>query len=256
MEDNNNFEEDNYEEDYTDNVDNNDDFDDNYQRQPQKLGRGQKAAAIGLAIFGVFIIVLWMVQFKNSIRSPLNYSSNSNSSNNSSATASATSAQDEAALKAKDTDGDGLSDWDELNIYHTSPYLADSDSDGILDGVEVKNGTDPNCPTGRDCSAPIYNADANMSNSASSTPSATGQSNTTPTTQTPNLNLSASSTHQQELQNALSGQTDAATLRQLLIQAGMDKNTLDQISDQELMQSYQDTLNQAATQSSGVNTGQ
>lgn len=57
----------------------------------------------------------------------------------------------EAELKTKDTDGDGLSDWDELNTYHTSPYLADSDSDGLSDGVEITQATDPNCPKDRDC---------------------------------------------------------------------------------------------------------
>ncbi len=62
--------------------------------------------------------------------------------------------QADAALKAKDTDHDGLSDYDEINIYHTSPYLADSDSDGIPDGVEVAQGTDPNCPKGKNCLEP------------------------------------------------------------------------------------------------------
>ena len=58
------------------------------------------------------------------------------------------------ALKHKDTDGDGLTDYDELYIYHTSPFLADSDSDGIPDGVEVSRGTDPNCPEGQTCREP------------------------------------------------------------------------------------------------------
>ncbi len=54
-------------------------------------------------------------------------------------------------LKAKDTDQDGLSDYDELNIYGTSPYLPDTDSDGYSDKKEVDDGYDPNCPGDENC---------------------------------------------------------------------------------------------------------
>jgi hypothetical protein len=54
-------------------------------------------------------------------------------------------------LSKKDTDEDGLNDYDELNRYATSPYLADSDSDGVSDSDEITEGEDPNCPTGEDC---------------------------------------------------------------------------------------------------------
>ena len=36
-----------------------------------------------------------------------------------------------------DFDGDGLSDADETNIYHTDPHFADTDGDGINDATEV-----------------------------------------------------------------------------------------------------------------------
>jgi hypothetical protein len=45
-----------------------------------------------------------------------------------------------------DTDGDGLSDDDENNIYGTDPYDSDSDNDGLSDYEEVGIGTDPNDP--------------------------------------------------------------------------------------------------------------
>lgn len=44
---------------------------------------------------------------------------------------------------AKDTDGDGLNDYEEVKKYHTKPLLYDTDEDGLGDGTEVVNGFDP-----------------------------------------------------------------------------------------------------------------
>lgn len=44
---------------------------------------------------------------------------------------------------ATDTDGDGVSDGDELYTYGTKFYAADTDGDGIPDGYEVAEGLDP-----------------------------------------------------------------------------------------------------------------
>ena len=67
-------------------------------------------------------------------------------------TAANSKAYSDAAAKNTDTDGDGISDYDEVNIFKTSAFLKDSDGDGISDYDEIKAGTDPNCPTGKDCS--------------------------------------------------------------------------------------------------------
>jgi len=45
---------------------------------------------------------------------------------------------------SKDTDGDGLSDGDEVLLYQSKPLLADSDGDGLPDGREVALGTSLN----------------------------------------------------------------------------------------------------------------
>lgn len=48
--------------------------------------------------------------------------------------------------KDVDTDGDGLSDRDEVEIYQTNPLEKDTDRDGVSDGDEVKRGDNPNGP--------------------------------------------------------------------------------------------------------------
>ncbi len=46
-----------------------------------------------------------------------------------------------------DSDGDGLNDGDEINLHGTDPTNPDSDNDGVSDGEEVNlYGTDPNNP--------------------------------------------------------------------------------------------------------------
>jgi hypothetical protein len=51
----------------------------------------------------------------------------------------------EGLNRIKDTDGDGLPDYDELNLYNTSPYLEDTDLDGVSDYDEVILGLDGKC---------------------------------------------------------------------------------------------------------------
>lgn len=42
-----------------------------------------------------------------------------------------------------DFDGDGINNWDEVNIFGTNPLNADTDGDGVPDGAEVGSGSDP-----------------------------------------------------------------------------------------------------------------
>ena len=45
-----------------------------------------------------------------------------------------------------DVDGDRLTARDEINVYDTDPFDADTDGDGIEDSVEIDNGLDPTNP--------------------------------------------------------------------------------------------------------------
>ena len=42
-----------------------------------------------------------------------------------------------------DSDGDGLTDWQEIFIYSTDPAIPDTDGDGLSDSAEVLSGADP-----------------------------------------------------------------------------------------------------------------
>ena len=44
---------------------------------------------------------------------------------------------------SKDSDQDGITDFDEINLYQTDPLVADSDNDGFTDGIEILSGYDP-----------------------------------------------------------------------------------------------------------------
>jgi hypothetical protein len=53
----------------------------------------------------------------------------------------------------KDTDGDGLEDYKEI-VYQTNPNELDTDGDGIFDGEEIKQGLDPRF-AGQNQSSPL-----------------------------------------------------------------------------------------------------
>src|SRR6185369_6896001 len=42
-----------------------------------------------------------------------------------------------------DTDGDGLTDGEEVQVWHTNPLNRDTDGDSLIDGQEIEIGTDP-----------------------------------------------------------------------------------------------------------------
>jgi lipoprotein-anchoring transpeptidase ErfK/SrfK len=48
-----------------------------------------------------------------------------------------------------DKDGDGLTDEQEINIYHTDPLNPDTDGDGFNDGLEIAKGYSPRHSNGK-----------------------------------------------------------------------------------------------------------
>lgn len=116
-------------------------------------------------------------------------------------------------LQTQDTDDDGLTDYEEFYSYGTSPYLKDSDSDGLLDLAELKGGTDPLCHKDQRC-APKSSASDILDELKA---------------QIPAYPSAPSGTQAQGVED-MSG----AQLRELLEQSGFPKDQLDTLTDEEL----------------------
>jgi len=132
-------------------------------------------------------------------------------------------------LKAKDTDMDGLSDYDESYVFRTSPYLKDSDSDGVDDKTEVGGASDPNCPTGKSCGVEPAVPIARPTESASDTMDAAAL--------------------QQQVADQLLNPTPAQ-VRAMLMQNGVKESELKDIDDATLLDLYRQSLQEVQTQAS------
>jgi hypothetical protein len=170
-----------------------------------------------IGALGISALVLGGIQLQRTVKDPFSVIR----------TQTKTTQPEEVALlelQAKDTDGDSISDYDELYSYNTSPYIADSDSDSVNDKDEVSRGTDPNCPEGKTCGV-LTNANASVAVNAATNASAT--------------NTAASS-----------GSPTAAQIREALLASGVSKTELDAVDDATLLSSYQSALVEEA----GTNT--
>ncbi len=148
-----------------------------------------------------------------------------------------------AELKAKDSDNDTLNDFDEGYVYGTSPYLADSDSDGKKDNEEVTAGTNPNCPEGTECqqaSKATANANAQISSAALDAFS-----------NLQNANTAAADTNTASELATLS--EDPAKLRTFLKSKGVTDDVLNKTDDATLLNLAKDAMNVSATQNTATN---
>jgi hypothetical protein len=180
-----------------------------------------KAAFIVLAMVGIFALFFGMWQFRYRIYAPFKLKPSNFKFN--------TAQSSLLDLQTKDTDKDGLSDYEELYIHGTSPYIEDSDSDGSDDYSEIAAGTDPNCPTGKDCKT----ASAKTSPSALSVPGATDWSGGATSSAYGNSALDRLI----QLDNM-----SAQDVRAMLKSAGMDENALKKIDDKTIMELYKKAL--------------
>jgi hypothetical protein len=115
----------------------------------KNLTREQRLSVGILAVCGLIALMLGVVQLRRSIISPFTAPIE-----NLVLVDELMGPDEEEVVREQqrtDTDGDGISDWHELNVFKTSPYIRDTDSDGEPDNIEIAKGTDPNCPEGQEC---------------------------------------------------------------------------------------------------------
>jgi hypothetical protein len=173
-----------------------------------------------LTVLAVLILFLGAWQIRSQVRRPFDAATGQ---------AVATLSDSLVVLSNRDTDGDGLSDYDEIYIYKTSPYLEDTDSDGPSDREELDEETNPNCPIGQNCDTPLEIA---LPDNTAVVQSGIILSE----------NSAAADTESDILLESLGAQIDADTLRQLLIANGARAEDLENISDEDLLDSYRNIL--------------
>lgn len=152
--------------------------------------------------------------------------------------------EQESLAKRIDSDGDGLSDWDEQNVYKSSPYLWSTAGDGVPDNIKVAMGENPLCKLGEPCTAQAMKFDL-------------------PTGSFPLMEMSDQPNVNEQLSDILMGENqvgenfrgaadeagveynldtiprDPALLRQALMQTGrVDQEKLDSLSDEQLLQFF------------------
>ncbi|MFH0819050.1 MAG: hypothetical protein V1898_03590 [Patescibacteria group bacterium] len=178
-------------------------------KQIQKNKRIQRQIIGIFVVVGLAVLILGFLNLRSNLKKPfISYYTNYNK---------LTDEQEQTdallALRAKDSDGDGLTDYDELYQYKTSPYIADSDSDGYDDNTEISSGYDPNCPKGQDCKRLIDETSTNTNSASTNTDT--------------------------------SEELTPEHLRQVLIANGVSQADLDLLDDATLMEYYQEAINES-----------
>jgi hypothetical protein len=182
---------------------------------------------VNLLVFAVVAVLLGILEIRNNMYAPFALS------NSIPSTAKEQIVANVAYEKQLDTDRDGLNNFDELNVYGTSPYLYDTYGYNMSDKDVIRQGL-PLCPNaGRNCAG---GGEVSTTSSVAATivnpAEAEYLSNNTP----PDINAILK---------------DPTQIRQLLTQTGqIEPEILKKISDKDLMTMVTQAFSPSATTTS------
>ena len=209
------------------------------RREVRSLTVEQKVAFVLLLFLGIGGLILGFRSFGSMARRPFDLQISRYLQGEKFVTTAQKEQQDLEASKTRDTDGDGLMDYDELYVYKTSPYLVDSDSDGFDDKTEVFSGNDPTCPSETDCHAAETAADTTVNASGLIEVFGGGDS----LLQAGDINFE----NPQQVE-AFFKKATLDEIRNALLQAGVPQADLDQITDAQLEEFFSATIDEASQQ--------
>lgn len=185
------------------------------------LSKEQKTGFVLLVIFAILAVGLGVLQIRNGLYAPFALS-------NKVPLTLKNDLNGPDSLRFRDTDHDELSDFDELYVYGTSPYLYDTFSYGMSD-KEVVGKNLPLCPGGK-CADSLADSSTSTivdssvgSPSAVSVPIGVGEDPGTP----------------QDLDQILN---DPVQLRKMLAESGVSQEVLKKLSDSELLKMVTEIL--------------
>lgn len=177
------------------------------QPNPQNIfAKEHKIGVILLSLFAILAVGLGILQIRNTAYRPF-------ALNNSIPPFLNDEINSEEALRYRDTDLDGLNDFDELYVYTTSPYLEDTDSDGVKDKEEVDKGRNPLCYEGKNCGLTDVSVNASTVLSKPDNAALYGQNSP------------------QSMEEYLQ---DPDVIRELLLTSGLSQEIVDKLTDADL----------------------
>lgn len=201
----------------------------------KSLRSQQKASVVLLSLCGLLALGLSIYRVQATIREPFLVDKETISA--SKQAIGITPQEEEAKQKRTDTDGDGLSDWDEVNTYRTNPNLRDTCGDGIPDNIRVLTGQNLQCSVIHTEAAPAGSASGTLQTVYPEFDASVLNTPSVPVL--PSGGQTVPSPQQQAIQQMLP--RDPAAIRAAL-KGKVDQAKLDALSDADLLNLYDQAI--------------